>query len=308
MMTARPPRIGERFRCLKCKRSITISAPGPAKKTRLAAPPQPPGPRVLGTLVCTACGAKMACTRRLPPPGASVKCVRCAKVFRVPTKQTILAAPPKPKPQPPPRPKQTRLNPAKGRPTKLATAPVKTTKLAPPPAPKKAPAPAPKPSPRKRSRLYVAGVGLLGGIVVSVTIFAAFLIYQRFGRGELPDSAWLEFTPPDGRCRLLFPGQAHEQPATMHAPGLSNAVNTVYSIEREAMLRSVKGSLMEEKDITLDGHPGKEFHGSLPGESRLLVRVYAVGERIYILGVGGPGLRPDRGTAAKFLRSFRVGK
>src|SRR5262249_28330515 len=157
----------------------------------------------------------------------------------------------------------------------------------------------------KRSRLAVAAVVLLGLLVLAVAGGAGYLTYQRFSRGTIPDSDWVEFTPPDGGCHILMPGRPRTQTPRLSAPGVVNPsgdtvqgrtedtaffliratrtkegtatpFSAVYAMEREAILGSFEGTLREERDIALGGHPGKEFHAALSEGKLLLVRMYLV--------------------------------
>jgi hypothetical protein len=174
--------------------------------------------------------------------------------------------------------------------------------------------------------LAIAGLGLLGG--------AAWVVVPHFWGG------WVEFVPEDGGCRVLMPGKPEAQLASKYGPGLASVrkftvirprddqvfilsvssrsatdlVNAsfeeLYDAQRDFILRSVNGKLVRERDISLDGHPGKEFQGQYSKGGSLVGRIYLVkgppGDRVYILLVGGAGVKPDAGNAARFLDSFQL--
>ena len=78
---------------------------------------------------------------------------------------------------------------------------------------------------------------------------------------------------------------------------------------RDGMLKSVKGTLLEEKEITLDGRPGREWTIEVAGPPEIgkiinHVRTYLDGKRNYIL----QGMRISTAPAVKaqtFLDSFK---
>ncbi len=71
------------------------------------------------------------------------------------------------------------------------------------------PEPPPKRSP-VRTALY-ASISLLLTLAVMAGVYMAF----RYGDGQIPDSDWKTFRPPDGNCSILMPGhpEAEEIPA-----------------------------------------------------------------------------------------------
>jgi hypothetical protein len=70
--------------------------------------------------------------------------------------------------------------------------------------------PATKRSP-VRTAVY-ATISLLITLLLMIGIYSAF----RYGNGQISDSSWEPFQPPDGRCTVLMPGepQAADIPAT----------------------------------------------------------------------------------------------
>jgi hypothetical protein len=261
----------------------------------------------------------MGCARQ-PPPGAAVKCLRCRGVFRVPTKQTILARVEPPKPALPV--KKTRL---------AAPKQVKATQLAPQaPLPKTKPRPTPiVPIPARRPlpwRIIAAAVAVL--LVVLGTGLWFFLARDR--------AEWTTFAPPGERCRVLMPGLPDRKPARTNASGLAggrkfsvvraaddvgyclctldaaagglprNAIVEVYQAERDHMLKASKAQLTSESDLTLGGRFGKEFQARLADGKNLVVRFYFGSDRVYVLLAGGPKVRSDSGDAARFFGSFHI--
>jgi hypothetical protein len=77
--------------------------------------------------------------------------------------------------------------------------------------------------------------------------------------------------------------------------------------QQAGALKSSKGKLVEEKDITLDGVPGREFTIELPDKNRMRCRSYLAGKRVVTLQVVGKDLESVRSTdAVKFFESLRI--
>jgi WD40 repeat protein len=150
---------------------------------------------------------------------------------------------------------------------------------------------------------------------------------------EIPPVRWVEYRPAGGRCALLMPvgsfpqrqrlsgtnleGQFHVgQVAGAAAKFLLGYVDLPRSEWergplaqrfdgiRQAMVAAERGGAVgEEKDVTLDNHPGRQFtiqSASNPGT----VRLYAARPRLYLLQASGAELKPA--DAEKFFSSFRL--
>ncbi len=156
------------------------------------------------------------------------------------------------------------------------------------------------------------------------------------GKGSIADADWKEFAPEGEHCHILMPGVPKPAAAAAHASSLRAghkyavvseaddvgfclcaletapegitpaAFGDAYQVERDYLLRSVKGERTAESDLMLDGHPGKEFLVRLTGGRGLIVRVYLGRERVYFLLAGGPRVQSDAGDAAKFFDSFHI--
>ena len=78
---------------------------------------------------------------------------------------------------------------------------------------------------------------------------------------------------------------------------------------RDGALRNVNGTLLHEKKISLDGHPGREFHFSATvqgNKARGAWRLYIVNNRLYQIGVLRFGQIPDAGSLDRFFGSFAL--
>ena len=76
-----------------------------------------------------------------------------------------------------------------------------------PPAPR-APRP-PRPRVPLRPKMTATGVVIMvvAGVVIVVAVAGLTIFALGYGSGRVPDSAWFEFTPPDGSCSVLMPGE-----------------------------------------------------------------------------------------------------
>ncbi len=77
---------------------------------------------------------------------------------------------------------------------------------------------------------------------------------------------------------------------------------------RDAALKAFLVKMNAEKDITLNGHPGREVEYENPDGLVGKARVYIVGKRMYVVGVVTfKGNKDDWGTASnRFLESFQL--
>jgi hypothetical protein len=160
-----------------------------------------------------------------------------------------------------------------------------------------------------------------------------------WGRG-IPGSAWAFFTPPDSRCQLLLPGVPEETSAPAHGIGFisgrgyqvirpdenasfvlfiierdakvtgGQSFEQLYGPERDAILRLKDGDVIDEPDVMLGSHAGKELQIRLAEGGVLLARVFLVRgqphDRLYVLVAVGAWLQPGKGDAARFFGSFKI--
>jgi WD40 repeat protein len=183
------------------------------------------------------------------------------------------------------------------------------------------------------ARAAVALVLTGGGYLGALGFLAITLLFPA---GGVPPAAWQTFSPPDGSFRVRMPGTPTRQSKTTPSPtGPVTYVTFVTEHKAEDLFCSVgymdfspaalqqiplqqrfagardgararvPGAVVEgERDITLGGHPGKEFVFGVAGKVRFVARVYLFGQRFYILLIGGPNIQPGAGDAASFFDSF----
>src|SRR5947199_270983 len=151
---------------------------------------------------------------------------------------------------------------------------------------------------------------------------------------------WKPFAPKDGGFTTLFPGTPTEHKKTITTPG--GPLEVLYyeldwpgddgkflvgysevaasSIKagtedkrldnaRDGALASTKGKLKREKSLLLDNtYPGRELLIEIEGKATVLLRMYAVKNRLYQVAVAGSGERVTSQDAAKFLTSFKLSR
>jgi hypothetical protein len=149
---------------------------------------------------------------------------------------------------------------------------------------------------------------------------------------------WKEFSSPECRCSAQFPGapQPRTQPLQskygsheakmwiLDVPG--NAFFALFYMDypkdsfakakpedlladaRDEAVKNVKGKLVSETKITMNGYPGREFKIASPGALNLHARIFLAKERLYQVIAVVPEARDSAGDAKKFLDSFKFQK
>lgn len=158
---------------------------------------------------------------------------------------------------------------------------------------------------------------------------------------EYNPNAWREFSSAGGRFSVLLPGTPTEriQPRDSPVGNLevhdfilnTSAYYNIRYIEYQSNLeesgdvkasldsiinegiKQAGGALLEEKDISLDGHPGRFVTVKAGGSYVMRINSYVVGNRIYQIsitmkeaGVPKAIAKFHDETAAKFLGSFKL--
>jgi hypothetical protein len=175
---------------------------------------------------------------------------------------------------------------------------------------------------------------------IAIVAVAIYTYSKGWWGHSIPDSAWKLFTPPDGRCQLLMPGDPEATPASVEGDGIirgqryqtvRNREDAIFALiisDRDARVTAGKsfqeiyvpihnsllgygeGEMLWEDDIKLDGLEGKELHISLSKGGMLVARVVLVRgqpyDRVYILLAVGPWTDPRSGDPAKFFDSFKI--
>jgi hypothetical protein len=154
-----------------------------------------------------------------------------------------------------------------------------------------------------------------------------------------PEGDWKSFSPKDGAFTVLLPGIPKEltkavKTATGTAdvilfevfvpPGASKYVvgcsefpadaikagteDRRLDHARDGAVASAKGKLKREKALLLGTYPGREVFIEIEGKANVLIRMYAVKNRLYeTVAVGSAEFVTSKDTA-KFLESFKLKK
>jgi hypothetical protein len=184
--------------------------------------------------------------------------------------------------------------------------------------------------PKRKKSGSVLLWGLLGGGCLCLLLClggggaVAYLIW-----GHSP--SWKEFSPPDGRFTATFPGtpklqtkQAMGQTIQMYILELSwgqFAYSVAYNdlgVDAEAMggkavlegaARGLGGNIKSQKDLRLQGHPGKEVVVEMQQGGITMVltnRIYVVKNRMYQVVVAGVKGKEPPASFPRFLDSFKL--
>ena len=135
---------------------------------------------------------------------------------------------------------------------------------------------------------------------------------------------WKEFIFPDGNFRVVFPENPqkqigternlHQFSATIGAESYGLAFadyspstdwESAVNGERDSIVNSLGGSVVDEKATSVEGYPGKwiRFVGqNTSGE----LAIYFVGHRLYSLHAFAPKGAPRPENFSTFLNSFRL--
>lgn len=196
---------------------------------------------------------------------------------------------------------------------------------------------------------HLARYSLLLTLLVSALVycFAQSNPPSRYGSGnigampEVNPNNWKEFSSAEGRFSILFPGAPTEKAVTVNSEfgQRESHIFTLktmaeYSVSytdhptdlessdraREGLKGALyhvvarhKGQILEEKEIDLDGHPGRRIKVQLANGQLYWHEEFFVGNRNYQIifitrDAGAPPavLKFHNSTAAKFLDSFKL--
>ncbi len=150
------------------------------------------------------------------------------------------------------------------------------------------------------------------------------------------EKEWATFEPDDGAFSILFPGKPEEQTESVStAIGdietqffIAEQKDRAYSVnyadypreiiivsDAEAMLdgagmgavSNVDGELLDEKEITLDGYPGREIEIEVKEDDIIVrARFYLVENRLYVVQAVSKS-KASAPDIDKFLDSFQLG-
>ena len=171
------------------------------------------------------------------------------------------------------------------------------------------------------------------------------LLPAKLSQRETSAQSWKEYSSLEGGFSILFPGNPTQETQVIEpAPGvrLNLRVHVLRTLAEYSVMyydypmpvsdpavaqsvlengakgavASVNSELLEFKEITLDGHPGRYLKERMPSGEIMRVKMLLVGQRLYQVAITTP--REDGASAAtvksyaamadKFLSSFKVTK
>lgn len=187
-----------------------------------------------------------------------------------------------------------------------------------------------QPAARMIFSFCLAGGGLLA-------FFITLAVGAWFQASSLQIRNWQEFTPPGGAFHVLMPGTPRlaqnlalgkhivqtwvvEVPCPegnvtflVHCHQLARGPvpppfqDHVLNSVRQDLLAPGANRLESEQPVTLQGHAGRQYVLQSPMRNvRAVFRAFIVQERLYLLGVAGPGISPETPEVAHFFASLRV--
>ena len=159
----------------------------------------------------------------------------------------------------------------------------------------------------------------------------AILVVAGFVLSVQGQSGWNRFSPEGGNFSVSMPGspkvevehkvadfgpytsyQFSESKSgtfyligwTDYPPNITLDVQGEIKATRNNFLKSVDGTLIAEKEISLDGHPGLEFTAAMGSKFFVISRIYVVGNRPYQV-VAVTKTNQNQTNANNFLWSFK---
>ncbi|HEY3021991.1 MAG TPA: hypothetical protein VGJ32_17460 [Solirubrobacteraceae bacterium] len=164
------------------------------------------------------------------------------------------------------------------------------------------------------------------------------LVVPALASAEENKEEWKEQSFKDCRCSAQFPGTPQEKTTstqtqlgsldttliTLDVPGVAfyalafvdyprdkvtdKNPDNLLDGARDGAVKKVKGQLIKETKVTMNGSPGRELRIEAPGGMVLHARIYMVRERLYQALVVVPTARADAAENKKFLDSFKFQK
>jgi hypothetical protein len=146
-----------------------------------------------------------------------------------------------------------------------------------------------------------------------------------------------DYTSKAGKFSAAFPGKPKEQEVTaagatgqsvtLEAKGgaytvtyvdlpdaAADALKTPEAIElvlgatRDAAVTQMKGKVIDDDKIKLDGNVGRDFKVELPEKKMMRNRMFIVGKRLYQVMVVGSKEFVEADASEKFLKTFKLTK
>jgi hypothetical protein len=131
-----------------------------------------------------------------------------------------------------------------------------------------------------------------------------------------PKLSTQESATADGQKFLQYMAKVQQQDVIYLVGYFDHIPGTVFSADRarDGMVSGVKGTLVSERTISLDGYPGRELKVAAKFQTTdyvLLAKFWDTPSRVYVLTFGYPKSNDEeamKAKAAKYFDSFQIVK
>jgi hypothetical protein len=142
-------------------------------------------------------------------------------------------------------------------------------------------------------------------------ILGSLLVY-RISSGETDTDGWVKFSSSEGRFEILMPGKpVTGKEVEIPLPKFTAKVYPFAAMRPSfglmcgyADFKGVQGRLVTEKDIALNGYPGRRFRSMAQDGSYVDEEVFVVVRRFYLITIVSKANPPDK-NIDKVFDSFR---
>ncbi|MBN2378456.1 hypothetical protein JXM67_01455 [candidate division WOR-3 bacterium] len=172
---------------------------------------------------------------------------------------------------------------------------------------------------------------------ITLVVITGLLLFAGCAKKEkIEEEKWTQFTSKEGGFSVLMPTEPVKDKQTTPSGGVSvdlysfkvnyppveyavmyndmpfedeitpQVVKGVFDVGRDAVIMAFSGTLLADKDITLDGNPGREFRIKTSNNFIYTSRVYIVDNRLFQLIVTVPENVSSEEATAKFMDSFKL--
>lgn len=166
---------------------------------------------------------------------------------------------------------------------------------------------------------------------------AVLMLLALLAAACTPERDWREFQFPQGGFSVLLPGKPRKDTRNVRIDGTQvplemlslQTKGAAYGIgyadfppsgtaemrarrlaaARDQLVANIAGELATDREVSIEGHPGREFRaeGQVAGEAFVTTaRVYAVGDRLYEIAVVARASEAARADPDLFLGSFKL--
>jgi hypothetical protein len=162
-------------------------------------------------------------------------------------------------------------------------------------------------------------------VLVAVALLAGVALASADDKVE-----WQKYTPKDAKCAIHFPGKPREKEAKDGVQALletrngkavyflqtttfsktikldAPVVKKIFDNTRAALEKSLKGTIVAEKDVKLGNYPGRYFEVDAPALGIYRTHLYVSTTMLFQVVVAGPQDFVDSEDAQQFVGSFKL--